>query len=292
LVDPPAPAEEEADYDLPIERSEDEDIEEGERDRYLDRVFEGEIGGVRRPKARLAIVALRENGEQRLGIAIQGIGPISGDWREQLAEKARLLKAIGRALIAEYREQLAKILAGEEVHLEGRLVQTALAKQLQEGSISVSTWRTRISKTVNREWVELADGRLVPLGVFFRSRRGPIAKKEVRELLRFLAEHPTWTAQQLASGYLRRRGLRPGQPKLADRYRKRFERLRNQIVQEIERAPGTAIPQLAERYVARLGLATDRDSIEAAAQAFHALRGKQRWLREGRKRAAQSHRSG
>jgi hypothetical protein len=293
LVEDPAPSDEESDYnDSPVERSEDEDFEEGEQDRYLDRVFEGETAGAGRPRAHLAVVALGGD----FGVAVQGIGqPLAEDIRGLIAEKAKLLKALGQAILAEYTNDLRRLLAGQAVDIVGRLVQTRLAERLaRDNGQNPSTWRTRIAKAVHNEWIELPDGRVVPLGLFFRSTTGPAAQKEEEEgdLLRFLSEHPARNYTELARKYLEARGVRPGQSRVKEQYRKRFERLKKGLLRWVRQNPQKGDQELAQLFLARRGLPADDALIGRVVQILQALRGKQEWPGKGRKRKSRIRRTG
>jgi len=277
LVEAPAPADEEPDNDSPVEPSEDEDFEEGERDRYPDRVFEGETVRAGRPRAHLAIVALGGDQGNAFGVVVQGIGqPLAEDIRWPIAEKAKLLKALGQAILAEYTDDLRRLLAGEAVDIVGRLVQTRLAERLSRstGQISTSTWRTRIAKAVHNEWVELPDGRAVPLGLFFRSTTGPAAREEERDLLRFLSKHPALNCTDLARKYLKECGVPPGQSRVEEQYRKRFERLKKGLLQEVRQDSREGDRELAQRFLARRGLPADKELIESVVRILQHLQGK------------------
>jgi len=290
-VEDPAPPDEEPDYDdSPVERSEDEDFEEGKQDRYLDRVFEGETVGAGRPRAHLAVVALGGD----FGVAVQGIGqPLAGDIRWPVAEKTKLLKALGQAILAEYSDDLHRLLAGQAVDIVGRLVQTELAERLaRDNGQNPSTWRTRIAKAVHNEWIELPDGRAVPLGLFFRSTTGPAAREEERDLLRFLSEHPALNCTDLARKYLKECEVRPGQSRVKEQYRKRFERLKKGLLKWVRQNPQKGDRELAQLFLARRGLPADDALIGRVVQILQALRGKQEWPGKGRKRKDRNRRPG
>lgn len=289
-----------------MEPSEDEDFEEEKRDDYLVQVLEGETVWVRRPRAHLAIVALGGDQENALGVAVQGIGrPLTKDFRVPIADKARLLKSLGQEVLSKYNNELHQLLGGKAVNIVGSLVQTRLAESLSQSTgqesrrtktTSTDTWRTRISKAVKNEWVELPDGQVVPLGMFFRSCSGPVAKEEEPEMLQLLSEHPTWNPTKLARAYLERCGVPPGQPKVEERYRKAFERLKKGLLQLVRSAPQKGDRQLAERYLARRGLLANQAAkqalIESVVQIFQAFRGKDGWPEKGRNRKGKNQRTG
>jgi len=89
---------------------------------------------------------------------------------------------------------------------------------------------------------------------------------------------------------LKEREVRPGQSRVKEQYRKRFERLKKGLLGWVRQNPQKGDRELAQLFLARRGL--PKELIESVVRILQHLRGKQEWPGKGRKRKGRNRRTG
>ncbi len=274
------PPEEDEETESPIEPTEDEDFEEEEDVLELDILFEDLEGWSESPGPKLAIAHCGDE----LAIIVQGLGqPLGSDLRYPIREKIQLLKLVGTKIIKSMPRSAFQATSGPGAATFGGLVQARLARELErQVGQSVTTWKSRISRALQRESVEMPDGRVIPMRDFFK-RTGRAAAPEESELLAVLGRHPAESDTRLSEIHMQARQVPPGSKKIRERYRRRFGRLKD-ILDDLATKPWDNDVALAVHFLTSRGLDPNETHIDSILRFLAARRSDPEWPGKARKK--------